>query len=171
MIKANKVKHLNRNNKHRKAMLDNMLTSLFMHERIESTLAKVKVARGFADKMITKAKNSLGDVKPEVVLHNKREVMKSIKDRDVVAKLFTDIAPRFQSRAGGYTRILKISNRTSDNSEMAMLELVDRKTRAELIEERIQKRPQKAKKVEVKATDKEAKKKKSFFSRKKDKSE
>ncbi|MBE7411930.1 MAG: 50S ribosomal protein L17 [Leptospiraceae bacterium] len=171
MIKANKVKHLNKNSKHRKAMLDNMLTSLFLHERIESTLAKVKVARGFADKLITKAKNSLGDVKPEVILHNKREVMKSIKNRDVVAKLFSDIAPRYQTRPGGYTRILKIVNRKSDNSEMALLELVDRKNRDQLIEEKTQTKPKKSKSVETKAADKETKKKRSFFSRNKEKKE
>jgi large subunit ribosomal protein L17 len=134
MNKGNKVKQLNRNHEHRSAMLNNMVTSLFKYERIESTVAKIKVVRSFAEKLISKAKKNVGDVKPEIALHNKREVMKKIKDRDVVVKLFEDIAPRFSGRAGGYTRIVRLVNRPSDNSEMGILELVERKSKEELKE-------------------------------------
>ena len=139
MNKGNKVKQLNRTHEHRHAMLNNMVTSLFKYERIESTVAKIKVVRSFAEKLISKAKKNIGDVKPETALHNKREVMKKIKDRDVVVKLFEDIAPRFASRAGGYTRIVRLINRPSDNSEMGILELVERKSKEELKEAKIAK--------------------------------
>lgn len=133
MIKQNKVKHLNRTHEHRKAMLNNMLTSLLEHERIESTVVKLKVLRSYVEKTITKAKKNLKDgVTPDAALHNKREVMKSIKNRDVIIKLFEDIAPRFKERNGGYTRIYKLINRPSDNSEMGILELVEKKSKADL---------------------------------------
>jgi large subunit ribosomal protein L17 len=141
MNKRNKVKSLNRSNKHRNAMLNNMVTSLFMHERIESTSAKLKVARTFAEKLITRAKKNLApDAKPESKLHNRREVMKTITNTMVVDKLFEDLAVRYQERKGGYTRILKLVNRPSDNSEMALLELVDKKEQVELKEAAIAKR-------------------------------
>ncbi|MDX1960333.1 MAG: 50S ribosomal protein L17 [Leptospiraceae bacterium] len=140
MNKRNKVKQLNRDSKHRKALIGNMVTSLLAHERIESTLAKIKVIRSHAEKIITRAKKNIDETKEEVILHNKREVMKRIKDRDVVAKLFNDIAPRFKERAGGYTRIYRLVNRDSDNSEMGILELTERKTRDELQAEKKAKR-------------------------------
>lgn len=139
MNKGNKVKQLNRTHEHRQAMLNNMVTSLFKHERIESTVAKIKVVRSFAEKLISRAKRNIGEGKQEVALHNKREVMKKIKDRDVVVKLFEDIAPRFSGRNGGYTRIVRLVNRPSDNSEMGILELVDRKSKEELKEAKIAK--------------------------------
>ncbi len=139
MNKGNKVKQLNRDHEHRSAMLNNMVTSLFKYERIESTVAKIKVARSFAEKLISKAKKNIGDVAPAAALHNKREVMKKIKDRDVVVKLFEDIAPRFTGRSGGYTRIVRLVNRPSDNSEMGILELVERKSREELKEAKMAK--------------------------------
>lgn len=152
MNKSNKVKQLNRTNKHRKALVQNMVTSLFKHERIESTVAKIKVIRSHAEKLITRAKYNLDDVKPEVALHNKREVMKRIKDRNVVVKLFEDIAPRFKERNGGYTRIYKLVNRASDNSEVGILELVDRKTRDQLLEDAKARREKlKVKRAEAKA--------------------
>lgn len=99
MNKRNKVKHLNRNKGHRDALINNMITSLFKYERIESTQAKLKVVRSHAEKLITRAKKNLvTDLKPEVQLHNKREVMKRIKDREVVVKLFEDIAKRFETK-------------------------------------------------------------------------
>ncbi len=141
MNKRNKVKSLNRANKHRNAMLNNMVTSLFMHERIESTSAKLKVAKTFAEKLITRAKKNLSpDTKPESKLHNRREVMKTITNPMVVDKLFDDLAVRYQTRQGGYTRIFKLVNRSSDNSEMSLLELVDKKERLELKDEAIAKR-------------------------------
>ncbi|HMV45289.1 MAG TPA: 50S ribosomal protein L17 [Leptospiraceae bacterium] len=139
MNKRNKVKQLNRTHEHRQAMLNNMVTSLFKHERIESTVAKIKVVRSFAEKLISRAKKNIGEGKQEVALHNKREVMKKIKDRDVVVKLFEDIAPRFSGRNGGYTRIVRLVNRPSDNSEMGILELVDRKSKEELKEAKLAK--------------------------------
>ncbi|EMY78360.1 ribosomal protein L17 [Leptospira weilii serovar Ranarum str. ICFT] len=141
MNKRNKVKHLNRNKGHRDALINNMITSLFKYERIESTQAKLKVIRSHAEKLITRAKKNLVvDLKPEVQLHNKREVMKRIKDREVVVKLFEDIAKRFESKNGGYTRVLKLVNRASDNSEVGILELTSRKERSILLKEREEKR-------------------------------
>ncbi len=139
MNKRNKVKHLNRNKGHRDALINNMITSLFKYERIESTQAKLKVVRSHAEKLITRAKKNLvTDLKPEVQLHNKREVMKRIKDREVVVKLFEDIAKRFETKNGGYTRVLKLVNRISDNSEVGILELTSRKERSTLLKERIE---------------------------------
>ncbi|AVQ12733.1 50S ribosomal protein L17 [Leptospira santarosai] len=141
MNKRNKVKHLNRNKGHRDALVNNMITSLFKYERIESTQAKLKVIRSHAEKLITRAKKNLAtDLKPEVQLHNKREVMKRIKDREVVVKLFEDIAKRFETTNGGYTRVLKLVNRASDNSEVGILELTSRKERVTLLKERQEKR-------------------------------
>ncbi|EKR72224.1 50S ribosomal protein L17 [Leptospira noguchii] len=151
MNKRNKVKHLNRNKGHRDALINNMITSLFKYERIESTQAKLKVVRSHAEKLITRAKKNLvTDLKPEVQLHNKREVMKRIKDREVVVKLFEDIAKRFETKNGGYTRVLKLVNRISDNSEVGILELTSRKERSTLLKERTEKR-------EIQAKDREEK--------------
>lgn len=128
MRKRNKTKQLNRVASHRKAMMRNMVTSLFDHERIVSTRARCKVLRPYAEKLITRAKKNLEDgLKPEQVLHNKREVMKHVRDRDVVVKLFEDIAPRFKARPGGYIRIIHLPEREKDSAEMSIIELVDRK--------------------------------------------
>ncbi|GBF39043.1 50S ribosomal protein L17 [Leptospira johnsonii] len=136
MNKRNKVKHLNREKGHRDALINNMITSLFKYERIESTQAKLKVVRSHAEKIITRAKRNLAtDIAPAVALHNKREVLKRIKDRNIVTKLFEDIAVRYASTNGGYTRILKMINRASDNSEVGILELTNRKDRSSLIKE------------------------------------
>jgi large subunit ribosomal protein L17 len=162
MNKRNKVKTLNRSADHRKAMIQNMVTSLFMHERIESTSAKLKVARSFAEKLITRAKKNLDEAtKPEQQLHNRREVMKRINNPMVVDKLFNDIAKRFQERKGGYTRIYRLVNRPSDNSEMGLLELVDKKDRAVLKEEAVAKRkPKKSAAPKADAKGKKPKKEK-----------
>ncbi len=136
MNKRNKVKHLNREKAHRDALINNMITSLFKYERIESTQAKLKVIRSHAEKIITRAKRNLAaDLAPAVALHNKREVLKRIKDRNIVTKLFEDIAVRYATINGGYTRILKLVNRPSDNSEVGILELTTRKDRPTLIQE------------------------------------
>ncbi|MBE8417058.1 50S ribosomal protein L17, partial [Leptospira borgpetersenii] len=112
-----------------------------------------KVIRSHAEKLITRAKKNLvADLKPEVQLHNKREVMKRIKDREVVVKLFEDIAKRFESKNGGYTRVLKLVNRASDNSEVGILELTSRKERAILLKERQEKREAQEKAREEKKT-------------------
>jgi len=134
MNKRNKVKQLNRHVNHRRALINNMVTSLFEHESIESTLAKIKVIRSYAEKLITRAKRNLSDVPESVALHNKREVMKKIHDRDIVDKLFSEIAPRYKEVNGGYTKIYRLVNRASDNSEMGILELVNKKSKEEIKE-------------------------------------
>lgn len=138
MRKRNKVKQLQRTHSHRKAMLNNMVTSLLFHEQIQSTVAKAKVARQIAEKLISRAKrNLLDDANPADKIHNMRIVNRYIKDQEVLNKLFNDIAPRFRERSGGYTRVLRIGQRKSDASEMAVLELVERKERDELKQEKI----------------------------------
>ena len=107
-----------------------MATSLFEHERIITTRAKGKVLKAYAEKLITRAKNALDpDMKPEQVLHNKREIMKHIQDRAVVVKLFEEIAPRYKERNGGYTRTIHLPERQSDSAEMSIIELVDKKVK------------------------------------------
>jgi large subunit ribosomal protein L17 len=101
---------------HREAMLANMVTSLFRSERIETTTPKAKEARRLAEKLITKARR--GD------LASRRHVARTIRDADVLKKLFTEIAPRYVDRPGGYTRISKIGPRPGDNAQMVQLELV-----------------------------------------------
>ena len=134
MNKRNKLKQLNRDVNHRKALINNMVTSLFEHERIESTLTKIKVIRSHAEKLITRAKKNLDLTEAGATLHNKREVMKRIHDKEIVNKLFTKIAPRYKEVKGGYTRIYRLVNRPSDNSEMGILELVGKKSKDELKE-------------------------------------
>ena len=95
----------------------NMAMSLFRHERIETTTAKAKELRPFAERLITLGKR--GD------LHARRLAGRLIADRQVLGKLFDDIGPRFMERPGGYTRILKLGNRRGDAAEMALIELVD----------------------------------------------
>ena len=103
------VKQLNRTSSHRKAMFRNMATSLFEHERIVTTRAKGKVLRSYAERLITRAKQNLAeDLLPERKLHNKREVMRHIADRDIVVKLFEEIAPTYKERNGGYIRLLHL---------------------------------------------------------------
>lgn len=132
-----------------------MVRSLFLYERIESTTAKLKAVRSFAEKLITRAKLNINETAVEKKLHNQREIMKHIHDRSLVTKLLTDIAPRFQNRNGGYTRIIRLANRQSDNSEMALLELVERKSREVLKEEAVAKRKEE-KPAPVKKADKKA---------------
>jgi large subunit ribosomal protein L17 len=110
---------LNRVPAHRKALIRNMMTVLFEHERITTTHAKAIEVRRFAEKEITRAK--------EDSVHNRRMVARKIWDEAILAKLFTDIAPRFKERAGGYTRIVRIGERKHDAADMVILELVDRK--------------------------------------------
>ena len=103
---------------HQKLMLGTMAAQLFTHEAIDTTEAKAKLLRPHAEKLITFAKR--GD------LHARRQVLKVIKDRDVVARLFTEIGPRFAEREGGYTRILKLGPRQGDAAPMARIELVEK---------------------------------------------
>ena len=108
---------LNRTAEHRNLMLRNMATSLFRHGRVETTEAKAKELRRFAEPIITKAKR--GD------LHARRLVGRKIQDTDVVRKLFDEIGPRYAERPGGYTRVLKLGHRSGDGADMAIIELVD----------------------------------------------
>jgi large subunit ribosomal protein L17 len=104
---------------HQRLILSNLATALFEHGRITTTEARARVLRPVAEKLITKAKR--GD------LHNRREVLKTIRDKSVVHTLFTEIAPTFEERPGGYTRITKIGPRKGDNAPMAVIELVTEK--------------------------------------------
>jgi len=115
-------KKLGRNRSHRIALYKAMATALFRHERIRTTQVKAKEMRRVVERLISRAKQD--------TVHNRRLIARSIADKAVLAKLFTDIAPRFASRPGGYTRILKLGPRYGDASEMVLWELVERKERA-----------------------------------------
>jgi len=116
--KPKKGPRLGSNPAHAKLLLSTMAAQLFVHESIETTEAKAKQLRPFAERLITFAKR--GD------LAARRQVLRNLTDRDVVAKLFHDIGPRFEERQGGYTRILKIGPRKGDGAPMARIELVER---------------------------------------------
>jgi large subunit ribosomal protein L17 len=109
---------LGRDSSHRKAMFANMAVSLFTHEQIRTTLPKAKELRRVAEPLITLAKT------PSVA--NRRLAYARLRDRDAVSKLFDTLGPRFQNRAGGYTRILKCGSRSGDNAPMAFVQLLDR---------------------------------------------
>lgn len=113
---------LNRTSSHRKAMFANMSASLIEHEQIVTTLPKAKEMRSVADKLITLAKR--GD------LHSRRQAISRVRDVEQVKKLFDVLGPRYQERAGGYTRVLKAGFRFGDNAPMAVIEFVDRDTEA-----------------------------------------
>ncbi len=113
----NKNNHLGRQAGHRKAMLANMASSLIMHKRIETTLAKAKVLRTYVEPLITKSKDD--------TTHSRRTVFSYLKDKHAVSELFRNVAPKVADRPGGYTRILKVGFRQGDAAEMAMIELVD----------------------------------------------
>ncbi len=110
-------KKLNRNKAHRKAMIRNLITELFRHERIQTTEARAKAIRPYAEKLITLAKR--GDV------HARRQVLKWVNDKDVVDHLFHAIAPSFENRHGGYTRVIKLGRRQGDAAPVAIIELVE----------------------------------------------
>ena len=135
---------------HRKALHRNMVTSLFRHERITTTRAKAMEIRRTAEKMITRAKIDS--------VHNRRIVSARLYDEGIVAKLFTTIAPRMKEREGGYTRILKLSERLGDAAPMVILELVDYKLDIEGTEKKTKKKEAKKEKIKEeksKAADKE----------------
>jgi large subunit ribosomal protein L17 len=111
-----KGRQLSRTSTHRRAMLNNMATSLFEHGRVVTTEAKAKELRPFAEKLITLARR--GD------LHARRLVQRKIKDRDTLSRLFSEIGPRFAARPGGYTRILKLGHRAGDGADVARIELL-----------------------------------------------
>jgi len=137
---------------HRKALHRSMVTSLFRHERIKTTKAKALEIRRTAEKMITRAKVDS--------VHNRRIVSARLFDEGIVAKLFTTIAPRMKERGGGYTRILKLSERLGDAAPMVILELVDYKLDTEGSEKKAKKKEAKAKDKEKARADKEEKEEK-----------
>jgi large subunit ribosomal protein L17 len=111
-------RRLDRTTEHRTAMFRNLVTSLFRHERITTTTPKAKEIKRFADKFITLAKKGTP--------HARRQANRDVRDVEVLNKLFETLGPRFKSRAGGYTRIVRVGRRAGDAADMAMIELVER---------------------------------------------
>ena len=105
-------------------MLRNQAHALLQHGHIETTVPKAKELRPFVERLITLAKRAVVDGTPSRVLTARREILRDVPDRDVVSKLFIEIAPKFTSRPGGYTRLLRIGYRQGDAAEMALVELV-----------------------------------------------
>ena len=117
MRHGKKFNHLSRKAAHRKAMLANMACSLIEHKRIKTTLAKAKALRVYVEPLITKSKDD--------TTHSRRTVFSYLKQKEAITELFGDVASKVADRPGGYTRILKLSNRLGDNAQMAFIELVD----------------------------------------------
>ena len=111
------INHLGRKSGHRKAMLANMATSLIMHKRIQTTVAKAKALKMYVEPLITKSK--------EDTTHSRRTVFSYLKNKEAVKELFGVIAPKIADRPGGYTRVLHTGFRLGDGSDMALIELVD----------------------------------------------
>ena len=126
MRHRNGLRKLNRTSEHRKAMLRNMCVSLLQHEAIKTTAPKAKELRRVVEPLITLAK--------EPTLANRRLAFDRLRDRDIVSKLFNELGPRFATRPGGYTRILKMGFRVGDNAPMAYMELVERSHADEAVE-------------------------------------
>ena len=116
MPKPRRGKLLGGSSSHEDKIIGNLIASLIEFEKIETTLTKAKVTKPYADKVITKAKKGS--------LHDRRQVLKFIQNKAVVAKLFDEIGPKYQDRDGGYTRITRTSYRKGDGAELAVLELV-----------------------------------------------
>lgn len=117
MRHGKKINHLGRTANHRKAMLSNMASSLILHKRITTTLAKAKALRTYVEPLITKSK--------EDTTTNRRTVFSYLQNKEVVTILFREISQKVADRPGGYTRIIKTGNRMGDNAEMCFIELVD----------------------------------------------
>jgi large subunit ribosomal protein L17 len=117
MRHGKRFNHLGRTASHRKAMLSNMASSLFVNKRISTTLAKAKALRKYVEPLITKAKSD--------TTHSRRVVFSYLQDKESVSALFNEVVDRVADRPGGYTRIIKLGTRLGDNAEMAMIELVD----------------------------------------------
>ena len=118
MRHGKRIAKLGRTAPHRKAMLSNMMASLFINERITTTQTRAKELKRTAERVLTCAKK--GD------LHARRQVLRVIADKQVVAKLFDELGPRYKSRNGGYTRVIKLGPRRGDGAFMSIVELVDR---------------------------------------------
>ena len=111
------INHLGRKSGHRKALLANMATSLILHKRIETTVAKAKALKMYVEPLITKSK--------EDSTHSRRVVFSYLKNKEAVTELFRTVAPKIADRPGGYTRVLKTGFRQGDGADMALIELVD----------------------------------------------
>ncbi len=138
-----KGRKLNRTAAHRKMLYRNLVTSLFKHERITTTVPKAKEARIVAEKMITFAKK--GD------LHSRRMAARKIMEPGILQKLFAEIGPRYADRSGGYTRIMRLGPRKGDNAELAILELVDNTARPKSLDSKKRTRARRVLKAEEKA--------------------
>jgi large subunit ribosomal protein L17 len=117
MRHGKKVNHLGRTASHRKALLANMASSLILHKRINTTLAKAKALRTYVEPLITKSKQD--------TTHSRRTVFAYLKDKEAVTELFREVSTKVADRPGGYCRIIKLANRLGDNASMALIELVD----------------------------------------------
>jgi len=117
MRHGKKINHLGRTSTHRKAMLSNMASSLILHKRISTTLAKAKALRTYVEPLITRSKDDS--------THNRRTVFSYLQNKEAVSELFREISKKISDRPGGYTRILKTGNRLGDNADMCIIELVD----------------------------------------------
>jgi large subunit ribosomal protein L17 len=117
MRHGKKINHLGRTSAHRKAMLSNMATSLILHKRISTTLAKAKALRTYVEPLITRSK--------EDSTHSRRLVFSYLQSKEAVSELFREVSKKVAERPGGYTRILKTGNRLGDNADMCIVELVD----------------------------------------------
>jgi large subunit ribosomal protein L17 len=117
-------RHLGRNSAQRKALFRNLVRELYLHERIITTEAKARSIRGDAERLITKAKRGIGAEGSRV--HAQRQLVAYLNDQTVAKKVFDVFAPRYATRNGGYTRMVKIGKRQGDAAEMVVLELVDR---------------------------------------------
>ena len=111
------INHLGRKSGHRKALLANMATSLILHKRINTTVAKAKALQGYVEPLITKSKEDSS--------HSRRVVFSYLKNKEAVTELFRTVAPKIAERPGGYTRVLKTGFRQGDGADMALIELVD----------------------------------------------
>lgn len=117
MRHGKRINHLGRTSSHRKAMLSNMASSLILHKRISTTVAKAKELRKYVEPLLTKSK--------EDTTHSRRQVFSYLQNKESVKELFDEVAERIAARPGGYTRIIKLNNRLGDNADMCMIELVD----------------------------------------------
>jgi large subunit ribosomal protein L17 len=117
MRHGKKFNHLGRTASHRKAMLSNMASSLILHKRLSTTVAKAKALRKYVEPLLTKSKND--------TTHSRRTVFAYLQDKETVKELFNEVSVKIANRPGGYTRILKTGYRLGDNAEMCVIELVD----------------------------------------------
>ena len=119
-------KRLGRDTGHRKLLRRNLINDLFQHERIKTTEAKARAIRGEAEKLITIAKRARANGDRAREVHARRMLFARLRNKDVAAKVFDDLAPRYEERPGGYTRVYKLGMRHGDAAKMVLLELVDR---------------------------------------------